>query len=641
MRGISHFFHRAIHHIPHPHRSHHAENGRPVDAHTRPSPTTQQGPVSANPNTLGGTNRPATANIQHNTNHNNQPQTFDAKLHNRDVKLPEHSKISHDDLIFRCREGEKIFSDVMNSKSVKSSPENVSKLMWYLQARGSEKVSSSAGLGEAGPQNFKMGAFSVEDKNHCLETFLNKADSYSRESSHLKGYQHLGNDYQPRGLDLNGKDACLPNGRKTILFARMPEKSETNPTGMPGKNMLFIKMEEHGCHRPIDKLRHGINYIPTFLEQHCGRVKTDQGIDNRERIPVELKNQYSDIDARYLELFDSLDLYHDSSEDIELPLDAVLSKTGGVRTMINGLTQMHDSIMNTMANNHELFNSLPEEKTAPILSLIADMKMMQEQLQSRDHSDLRIGNEIIITADEQLITFKKENMSLTLNNTEAQDRLNRIVSEKISTVLPGLLENVDQNLAIDKLIKDMDRGQRILSSTGGNFDYQRNTSVQEISDKVVSYISDEIRTLPGTQNVEGHYITTLAKAITGNCNQSLHDLPARVFMENFGKETNLQIGISNQHIENSHDFIITPISSNDRTTVIDLIATSQNRVTKFVEQDNNNTPSIYTGPSDGNFFSLSATVRFTMNNTTGRITVSVPGDIQYEAEGNLTFSPAE
>ncbi|HFW3352429.1 TPA: hypothetical protein ACIBGC_004310 [Salmonella enterica subsp. enterica serovar Eastbourne] len=296
------------------------------------------------------------------------------------VLVPQHDKLKNEDVISLCKQGEKIYRDIISGAQIAPTKDNVVKVMWYLQAHASDKVSSSAGLEYEGPQIFKMGAFSVEDNEHYLETFLNKAGSYHRKSSHLLEYQKAGAEYQPRGLDILSKDGHLPHGRKTILFERMPQKSRAVPTGIPGKNMLFIKMEEHGCYRNRDKIAHLGDFIPTLLEQRLGVVKTDTGTDNRERIPAELKKQYSDILSRY-ELITGTKF---SSSD-------AMSTTGGVKTMIDDLLQMHNDIS---------FNINGRAFVGDITHILADIKRIYDTLSARDHAELRIGNEIILTRDE-------------------------------------------------------------------------------------------------------------------------------------------------------------------------------------------------------------------------------------------------
>ncbi|HCZ4708986.1 TPA: hypothetical protein O3H02_004674 [Salmonella enterica subsp. enterica serovar Saintpaul str. CFSAN004144] len=296
------------------------------------------------------------------------------------VLVPQHYELKNEAVISLCKDGEKIYREVMSGGLVAPTKDNVVKVMWYLQACASNKVSSSAGGEDEGPQIFKMGAFSVEDNEHRLEDFLNKAGSYCRKSSHLREYQKAGAEYQPRGLDILSKDGYLPHGRKTILFERMPQKSRVTPTGIPGKNMLFIKMEEHGCYRMIDIIAHLADFIPTLLEQFFGVEKKDTGTDNRERIPAALKRQYSDILSRYKQITGK-----------EFFSSDAMSTTGGIKTILDDLYWIHNNIA---------FNINGRVPAGNISRFLADINSLSDTLRARDHAELRIGNEIILTQNE-------------------------------------------------------------------------------------------------------------------------------------------------------------------------------------------------------------------------------------------------
>ncbi|EFF04701.1 MULTISPECIES: hypothetical protein [Escherichia] len=377
MKYTSHISHRLIQHIRHPV---HPECHNATDSSFCISPSAGQENVTADARILYGAGNKGNVTYANRSTSERQRQGISFILNNRFVLVPQHDKLKNESVISLCKEGGMICRDIMSGKPVVPTKDNVVKVMWYLQACASDKVSSSAGLKYEGPQIFKMGAFSVEDNEHRLESFLNKAGAYRRKSSHLREYQKAGEKYQPAGLDIFSKDGYLPHNRKTILFERMPQKSHTTPTGIPGKNMLFIKMEEHGCHRKRDKLAHLRDFIPTLLEQRFGVVKTDTGTDNRERIPAELKKQYSDILSRYEQITGT----KFSSSD-------AMSTTGGVKTILDDLYQMHNDI---------LFNINSHASTEDTTHFLADINSMSDTLRARDHAELRIGNEIILTRDE-------------------------------------------------------------------------------------------------------------------------------------------------------------------------------------------------------------------------------------------------
>ncbi|MGC7960373.1 hypothetical protein [Salmonella enterica] len=379
MRHISHISHNFIRHIRHPV---HPERHNAADSGSRISPAARQGNVTADARILYDAGNKGNVTFSHRNTSERQCPVISFILNNKSgrVLVPQHDKLKNESVISLCKEGEIIFRDIMSGKQVAPTKDNVVKIMWYLQACASDKVSSSAGLKYEGPQIFKMGAFSVEDNEYRLEAFLNKAGAYRRKSSHLREYQKAGAEYSPAGLDIFSKDGYLPHDRKTILFERMPQKSRATPTGIPGKNMLFIKMEEHGCHRKRDKVAHLRDFIPTLLERRLGVVKTDAGTDNRERIPAALKKQYSDILSRYEQLTGT----KFASSDAML-------MTGGVKTMLDDLSRMHNDIF---------LNINGRVSAGDITHFLADINSMSDTLRARDHAELRIGNEIILTRDE-------------------------------------------------------------------------------------------------------------------------------------------------------------------------------------------------------------------------------------------------
>ncbi|EBP8105795.1 hypothetical protein GI262_15565 [Salmonella enterica subsp. enterica] len=379
MNHISHISHRLIRQIRHPV---HPERHNATDSGLRISPSARQGNVTADARILyDAGNKGDVTYANRNTSERQRPGiSFILNNMFGRVLVPQHDKLKNASVISLCKEGGVIYRDIMSGRQVVPTKDNVVKVMWYLQACASDKVSSSAGLKYEGPQIFKMGAFSVEDNEHYLESFLNKAGAYRRKSSHLREYQKAGAEYQPAGLDIFSKDGYLPHDRKTILFERMPQKSRATPTGIPGKNMLFIKMEEHGCYRKRDKLAHLRDFIPTLLEQRLGVEKTDAGTDNRERIPAALKEQYSDILSRYKQITGT-----------KFASSNAMFTTGGVKTMLDDLSRMHNDIF---------LNINGRASAGDIAHFLADINSMSDTLRARDHAELRIGNEIILTRDE-------------------------------------------------------------------------------------------------------------------------------------------------------------------------------------------------------------------------------------------------
>ncbi|MEZ7797982.1 hypothetical protein ABUS55_15660 [Citrobacter pasteurii] len=645
---VSRLAHNALQRIQHPI---HAEHRAPFAGYNRMPPAEQQGPVIADPNILPNAVQPEALDTHQIANKKDAPKTVDFNLHGRNVKLPEHAKIDAKDIISMCENGEKIYENLINGNRVEETKDNVAQLMWYLQARASNKVSVSAGLTERGPQNFKMGAFSIEDKGHNIESFLNQAGSYSRKSSHLKEYKNAGADYQSRGLDIDSKNAFLPNNRKTVLFARMPKKSEDSPTGIPDKDMLFIKMEEHGCHKVKDMIRHAFNYIPTVLEQKFGLTKSDGGIDNRERIPSELKEEYTNIRNKY-----------EQTTGEALPSSNALTTTGGVKTMLEDLRTMCNSLDEKikkikMAHSTNTGNEtigVPE-----IQKLKNVIWKMQQKLQLRNYSVLRIGNEIIITNDEPVIDYSNNTLSKDAlnNNPKLKVLFDAYMKKRLMTLLnPSSVNNADLLMSESCMATDLRRGMIIKNSQGKRealtkeekkeFNTNADNAKQVTNEKIIKFISETITSqLPGATNIATEHTTKLSKVITSFCEQSIGNCLTRLGSLALGGESILDANgeIEMPKVETSISFgnssegvwgyTITPISSEKGTTVVDLTGLFELRALGL-GRNGSNYELMATGP---NRVSTELTIRFAMNNKNGEITASAV-DAQYTFADDLRFS---
>ncbi len=652
---VSRLAHNALQRIQHPI---HAEHRAPFAGYNRMPPAEQQGPVIADPNILPNAVQPEALDTHQIANKKDAPKTVDFNLHGRNVKLPEHAKIEAKNIILMCENGEKIYENLIKGNRVEGTKDNVAQLMWYLQARASNKISVSAGLTERGPQNFKMGAFSIEDKGHNIESFLNQAGSYSRKSSHLQEYKNAGADYQSRGLDIDSKNAFLPNNRKTVLFARMPKKSEDNPTGIPDKDMLFIKMEEHGCHRVKDIIRHAFNYIPTFLEQKFGVTKSDGGIDNRERVPSELKEEYTNIRNKY-----------EQATGEALPSSNALTTTGGVKTMLEDLRTMCNSLDKKIEMAHST-NTGNETIDVPEIQRLKNVTWkMQQKLQSRNYSDLRIGNEIIITNDEPVIDYSNNTLPKdALNNNPKLKALFNAYMEKqlMSRLNTSLVNNADllmseSCMALDfrrsmfiknsqgkgaALTKEDEEELKIISKTKAKQEDQEDKAIQFVNEKIIKFISETITSqLPGATNIATEHTTKLSKVITSFCEQSIaNSVGGSLGSLAFGGESILAangdiemskvgtfMGLTNNN-EGDWGYTITPISSEKGTTVVDLTGSFNLNALALYRSDSKFAFE-KTGPNN---VSIKLTIRFAMNNKNGEITASVGA--QYTFEDDLRFS---
>jgi hypothetical protein len=309
-------------------------------------------------------------------------------------------------------EGKAIYDDVMNGVYAQGGQQpnkhDVAKVMWFLQALASGKAAESSGNPQ-GPALYEEGAMFVEDPNNHLETFLSRANSYERASSHMHGYQDMGGAYHPRGVDLRNVDT--PNEFKTVMFARLPHEDALadGPRGTGGKHMLFVKMEPHGCRgltprgsgtprdhetpasvwkgvkrfclNAKDLFMHSIGFARS-MGQRLGFVAV-VGQNNRERIPNDVKTAYQGVinqaEARGLGVIKNV-----------LTNRSPLSDASGIKQMLFNLEQAIGQAA-TYPGNDDFFGGL----TALHNSLLLH----------GDHPTLRIGNEVILTRDEMNAGF--------------------------------------------------------------------------------------------------------------------------------------------------------------------------------------------------------------------------------------------
>ena len=295
----------------------------------------------------------------------------------------------HEAVRMKAAEGRQLLQGILQGNPPPQNLENAAKLMWFMQALGSSKASLSSG-GDNIPAMYKAGALMLEDPHERLETWLNGPDSYDRPSSHLHGFQNAGAPFQPRGLDVRGVET--PHNRRTILFQRLPRQGEA-PPGAPhtgNTRLLYFKMEEHGCrglvsfrgrHRGVfggiknffsnagDFLGHAFGFAKS-LGRHAGLVAIT-GQENRESIPSRLKSQYKM-------------LLQAGAGDPQL---AALLGRDNPLSDARGIRQMKLNI------DEAVISGLLEAENP----LVVAFRM---QLAQRDHLNLRIGNEVILLADE-------------------------------------------------------------------------------------------------------------------------------------------------------------------------------------------------------------------------------------------------
>lgn len=257
--------------------------------------------------------------------------------------------------------------------------QDVADLMLFITA--SAKISGA---------NFSSGAFNVEDPGgHLAEFLYNCPERYQRSSSHMKDAQSsLINERRNthHGIDFTQGLGGLPNGHGTLLFAGIPA-----PNNAPAR--LFLKMETYGCRistlRDADRDHNAsadrpirASDVPEFLG-HAFRYLATRGANNtvgtrRESIPSDVKHAFTDLQRAFTGT-----PYHQI-----LMQGNPLSSGSGIRTMMENLRNVADSVRNNPAQLQTLQNTTLPFRTA--LSHLAETNDL----------GIRIGNEVTRSINE-------------------------------------------------------------------------------------------------------------------------------------------------------------------------------------------------------------------------------------------------
>lgn len=316
-------------------------------------------------------------------------------------------------VLAHVNQGAQLFADIMNGPgdNVPPTKENAQKLMWYFQAVGSTKSAISSGNAGNGDNNvmYHSGAMNIEDPDGRLEDFLNRCNSYPRASSHMKDYQEIPG-CSPRGVNIRNRET--PHGRKTILYAKMPTDAQANAAqggfllkGTGAKRMLYIKMEDNGCRKPFsggnsgwgnagnisgfkafkrglsdikDMIKHGASFINKCILNN-GRADTD----NREKITSAMQTAY---ETQADGICNSDALNPNQTETLKNLLYANKPTANS-----QGIKQMTANI-NAAKDQAEAWGDEPT--TIKLQTLLDAVKA------GRDHCDIRIANEVIVTQED-------------------------------------------------------------------------------------------------------------------------------------------------------------------------------------------------------------------------------------------------
>ncbi|WP_461211063.1 hypothetical protein [Desulfocurvus sp. DL9XJH121] len=285
----------------------------------------------------------------------------------------------------RVNNGFRLFRGISDgSVTGPATREDVRDLMTFLTAKAREKGSS-----------FSEGAFNLPDPGHKLRNFLDSCSGevYQRPSSHIPAFRDATGGAH-RGLDMHGEPS-LPFGQATVLYGSM----NRGVADMP-EDRLFLKTESHGCrltafkaqnvdaqgpaNRPMRFLRdlgqtlgHAMGFARTVLRGLSGgRLFANAPDSRKERLPEDLKRDYKALITRFERSGDQL------SAGI-LKLDDPLSKSQGVRTMVENLESALENVELTDADDRQALQGILDGIKARY-----------------DHVDVRIGDEVVFDAGE-------------------------------------------------------------------------------------------------------------------------------------------------------------------------------------------------------------------------------------------------
>lgn len=406
-------------------------------------------------------------------------------------------------------EGKAVYDRIMSGGYTQQPHKNdVTKLMWYLQALGSAKAAESS-EGTA-PAVYKEGGMFIEDPDGRLQGFLTSANSYSRSSSHMRDYQALGDEFSSRGVDIRNTET--PNNRKTILFARMPTDEEVpqgGPKGTGNRRMLFVKMEPYGCRgltsrgsgvprapgeapskwkgfkrfflNAKDLFLHGTSFIQS-IGQRIGLVRVD-GQNNRERVPSELKNNYKAV----------LDFLEKSPLDGNAPVTRQLLTTlrqgnptgdsGGIKTMLENIRAAQAHLRQNPA-------------AGPQARHFASTLFAFEQTLTRrgDHPEMRIGNEVIVTRDE---TVTGVSLVKPYNGDRPLYGSRTLEPETQDIILAGCryrLDNIDNANKIDTFRADTNRSAYNIGAAGNETTFTQDAAGAERAVRALTGNDDRVAT---------------------------------------------------------------------------------------------------------------------------------------------------
>jgi hypothetical protein len=315
------------------------------------------------------------------------------------------------------RDGQNIYQSIQNGSYDQLQPnqnppaigeDDISVLMWYLQALAASKASISTRLTDDDKaREFKNGAMLIEDQNGKLKHFFDLANFYERRSNHFEQFQ-TSPETSARAIDLLGAQG--PNNLKSILYQKLPDHFPSQ-----GSKFLYVKMEPFGyrglssqetgySHRTSDQAHSPtspgfmgtLKRFFTNLGQTLRRIFSrdpdkraiQDGTDNLEKVWDKLIENYNILTSGLTKDFFSVNGFIPILK--ELKKAKVNSPTGGVHAALEAIykarQQTYDQIEDGEVKQRFLYH----------------LEVFLTQLSERvgDHLSLRIGREVILTQPE-------------------------------------------------------------------------------------------------------------------------------------------------------------------------------------------------------------------------------------------------
>jgi hypothetical protein len=326
----------------------------------------------------------------------------------RVAMMPNNGKIPPALIAKYVRQGAAIFAQIQNGHYQQFQPnqspqpvgeDEVALVMWYLQALASSKASASAGQDPNELRSFKEGGLLIEDGQGHLEHFFKLANSYERISSHFPQFQNQA------GCGASGVDIFnvpLPNGRKSVLFQKLPQDEPTTNSGL-----IYVKMEPHGQRGLSLKGtgRRGDVSIGFFgalkrffanLGDRLGRAFSRDhslaaraaGVDNLEITPPGLSDKFFSFSYSLLEeIGSSLPFEPIVNTIFDSMVDNSSQQVYKAFKAINQALRQAEAIEDGTAGKERCIERLNQFKNQILLPL-------------GDHSQLRFGREVILTQNE-------------------------------------------------------------------------------------------------------------------------------------------------------------------------------------------------------------------------------------------------